>query len=546
MSCSLNIGKQLLRSLGLVVIVALGVISTLGSGGGEIETGPDVGTPSNLRIVSTSVTTIGLDWDYTGPVDVTTGFNVYRNGQKVTHTAGTSYTDYSLTPNTYYCYTVTAYNFWGESGHSNRVCATTPADTAKPTTPGNFVAENTYNNDAFLEWNRSTDNVGVIGYKIFRNNNYLMTVTGTSATDSGLSDNTDYCYYVIAYDLAGYESDPSTTACVDTAWHIENVNPADYVSELIDIAIDSNNKAHIIYIDDNTLTLKYTTNSSGSWNTEIIHTFADSLLQYASIALDSSDKVHISYYDTTDSYLKYATNKSGSWVSGEIVDNSMNYSGRYNSIAIDSLDHVHISYVNSLGAMYASNASGSWISELVDSNGDRKTVITIDSKNNPHIAYISYKSRALFYANKTTGAWTPVMLVDYYIYYSLDMDIDPDDNVHICHADYITNKSGQWVIADVGDYLSLDSCSIRAESQNDIHISHHVTFSRIKYTPYYTSYTYYDIRYTRLKNNEWLTYTLDDITPWKYNSLDLGTDGSAHIVFYGLHDLGLKYVTNLQ
>ena len=56
--------KILLTSLTLLVLSACG-------GGGGIETGPDVGTPSNLRIVSTGVTTIGLDWDYTGPVDVT-------------------------------------------------------------------------------------------------------------------------------------------------------------------------------------------------------------------------------------------------------------------------------------------------------------------------------------------------------------------------------------------------------------------------------------------------------------------------------------------
>lgn len=538
--------KHLIHGLGLVAIFTIGILSVIGSGGGEFDTGPDVTTPFNLRITNTSVTTIALDWDYTGPVDFTTGFYVYRNGQRITNTAGTSYTDHDLSPNTYYCYTVTAYNFWGESGHSNRVCATTPADTAKPTTPGNFVAENTYNNEAFLEWNRSSDNVGVIGYKIFRNNAYLMTVTGTSATDSGLSDNTNYCYYVIAYDLAGFESDPSTTACVDTSWHTEHVNPADDVSGLIDISIDSNNKAHIIYVDDNTLTLKYTTNSSGSWNTEIIYTFVDPLLQYASIALDSSGNAHISYYDTTDSYLKYATNKSGSWVSNEIVDNNTSYTGRYNSIAIDSLDHVHISYTSSSGAMYANNTTGSWATELVDPNGDRKTSIAIDSQNNPHIAYLSYKSSALFYANKMSGTWTPEMLVDYFIYYSLDIDIDPDDNVHICNADYITNKTGQWVVADVGNYLSLDNCSIRAETQNDIHISHHVTYSRIKYTPYYTSYTYYDIRYTRLKNNEWLTYTLDNIVPWKYNSLDLSSDRSAHIVFFSLYDLGLHYATNQQ
>lgn len=530
--------KLLLTSLTLLVISACG--------GGGIETGPDVSTPSNLRIVSTGVTTIGLDWDYTGPVDVTTGFNVYRNGLKVKHTAGTSYTDYNLTPEIYYCYTVTAYNFWGDSGHSNKVCTTTLADTESPIAPDNFSADNTYNNEAALAWNKSLDNTGVIGYKVYRNNQYLMTVTDTSATDYGLSDNTDYCYKVRAYDLSGNESDPSNEACVDTSWKIEDINANDDVTGIIDIAVDTNNKAHIIYVDELTLELRYTTNATGTWTTETLDALNYYLTSYASIALDSHNNAHISYFDSTDTDLKYASNQTGDWVTDILVDSYVSITGRFNSIAIDSQNYVHISYLGEGGVRYANNTSGPWAIETVDVNGTGATSIDIDSQDNVHIVYLSNISDSLLYAKKVADIWTPETLVNYYYYSGLDMDIDPNDNIHICNADYITNKTGQWIISDVGEYLSLSSCSIAAESENDIHISHSVIYRRVVYEPYYIPYSNRDIRYTKLEDNKWSTYTLDDVTPWSSNSIALGTNGSAHVVFYSLYDLGLKYVTNQQ
>jgi chitodextrinase len=541
-----NTLKYFIHGLGLVVVIIIGALSVIGSGGGEFDTGPDVTSPYNLRVTNTGVTTVELDWDYSGPVDFTTGFNIYRNGQKVSYTAGTSYMDYNLSPNTSYCYTVTAYNFWGESGHSNSVCTTTIADTASPTIPGNFVAKNTYNNEASLIWNKSFDNVEVVGYKIFRNNQYLMTVTETSAIDSGLSPGTNYCYKVTAYDLIGNESDPSNIACVDTSWHIENVSVNDKLTGVIDIAVDSNNKAHIIYVDEQTFELKYTTNSTGTWTVETIDTFIYPATEYASIALDSLNNAHVSYYDNTDTDLKYATNMSGSWIGDIVVDSYVSTTGRYNSIAIDSLNHAHISYIGSGGLRYSNNVAGSWsLSEIVDSNGTGRTSIAVDSQDNIHIAYLSNTTSSLRYTKGIPGAWTtPEQLVDYYYYQSLDMDIDPDDNVHICNADYITNKSDQWVITDAGDYYALSDCSIAAETQEHIHLSHSVTYSRTVYDPYYISYTYRDTRYTKLENGEWSTYTLNDITPWTNNSLSLSSDGAVHVVFYGLSDLGLKYVTN--
>ena len=87
------------------------------------------------------------------------------------------------------------------------------------------------------------------------------------------------------------------------------------VGSFTSIAIDSNGYVHISYYDCGELTggfctkgdLKYATNASGSWKTYTIDSEGD-VGEWTSIAIDSNGKVHISYLDDTNNDLKYATN----------------------------------------------------------------------------------------------------------------------------------------------------------------------------------------------------------------------------------------------
>jgi len=66
-----------------------------------------------------------------------------------------------------------------------------------------------------LSWGASSDNVGVAGYRVYRNNTLVATVYVPGYTDSppgkkGVS----YTYSVVAYDAAGNVSAPSNAAAV--------------------------------------------------------------------------------------------------------------------------------------------------------------------------------------------------------------------------------------------------------------------------------------------------------------------------------------------
>lgn len=63
---------------------------------------------------------------------------------------------------------------------------------------------------ATFSWQASTDNVAVTGYKIYKNDVYVTTVTALNYTATGLTASTAYGFKVSAIDAANNESDKST------------------------------------------------------------------------------------------------------------------------------------------------------------------------------------------------------------------------------------------------------------------------------------------------------------------------------------------------
>ena len=91
------------------------------------------------------------------------------------------------------------------------VVSTGPAaDTQAPSTPGS-VTISKVNGFPVLNWAASTDNVGVVGYRIHRSTNgtfgaaYAQT-TGTNWTDNGIDEGVRYTYAIVAFDAAGNSS----------------------------------------------------------------------------------------------------------------------------------------------------------------------------------------------------------------------------------------------------------------------------------------------------------------------------------------------------
>jgi chitodextrinase len=91
------------------------------------------------------------------------------------------------------------------------------AETSPPTAPASLSASAVGENEVDLSWAASTDNVGVAGYRVYRNGTQVATTASTTYADVGLTAATTYTYSVVAFDEAGNSSPASPTATATTA-----------------------------------------------------------------------------------------------------------------------------------------------------------------------------------------------------------------------------------------------------------------------------------------------------------------------------------------
>ncbi|MEU4224667.1 fibronectin type III domain-containing protein [Nonomuraea sp. NPDC026600] len=93
---------------------------------------------------------------------------------------------------------------------------TGPPDTENPTTPGNLHSTAKTSSSVSLAWDASSDNTGVTGYDVYNGTTLATTVTGTTATVSGLTAATAYTFTVKARDAAGNTSAASNAVTETT------------------------------------------------------------------------------------------------------------------------------------------------------------------------------------------------------------------------------------------------------------------------------------------------------------------------------------------
>lgn len=95
-------------------------------------------------------------------------------------------------------------------------CHGQTGDTTPPSAPTNLVANATSSTTVALSWSASSDDVGVVGYKVFRGGSEIGNSTGTSFTDDTAAAGTTYTYTVKAYDAGGNLSAASNSDTVTT------------------------------------------------------------------------------------------------------------------------------------------------------------------------------------------------------------------------------------------------------------------------------------------------------------------------------------------
>jgi chitodextrinase len=187
----ITIVTQSVSSTGAVVQVSFGA-----------DTTPPT-APADLTARATSGSSVSLTWSPSSDDQAVAGYRVWRDGAVVGTTASTGYTDSGLVPETTYTYSVQAYDAAGNWSPPATATATTPAgDRTAPTAPTGLSGRRIKGGRVALAWGPSTDDVGVAGYRVYRNDALVATVTATGYTDRPPRRVTA-TYYVVAFDAAG-------------------------------------------------------------------------------------------------------------------------------------------------------------------------------------------------------------------------------------------------------------------------------------------------------------------------------------------------------
>ncbi|MFI6500771.1 glycosyl hydrolase family 18 protein [Nonomuraea typhae] len=190
------------------------------------------GQPGAATVTSTN-NSISLSWGASS--GTVTGYRVYEGATLKTTVTGTSATISGLGACEPHTYTIKAYNTVGESTGRD-ASGTTTGCQGVPGQPGTASVTAT-NNSISLSWGASSGTV--TGYRVYEGATLKTTVTGTSATISGLGTCEPHTYTIKAYNSTGEspgrDASGSTTGCTGGGdlpkhfltgyWH-NFVNPA--------------------------------------------------------------------------------------------------------------------------------------------------------------------------------------------------------------------------------------------------------------------------------------------------------------------------------
>mgnify|MGYP002517040755 FL=1 len=167
----------------------------------------------NVVCKKSTATTAELSWDEAEDNEKVEGYWVYRNSKLLGTTSNTFYTDIELTPATSYQYQIAAFDAAENSSEiSESIEVMTKEDIDAPSTPSDVNIYSQTGTALTISWTKSQDNVGTIGYEVYRDGDLVATIEGagkTSYRDVSCKLGQKYSYQVLAFDKVGNKSEKS-------------------------------------------------------------------------------------------------------------------------------------------------------------------------------------------------------------------------------------------------------------------------------------------------------------------------------------------------
>ncbi len=152
---------------------------------------------------------VELSWQDGGDYDISYS-RVFRDGVQVAVVVGSSWTDTGLTNGATYQYEVVAVDTSGNASDPSDPTSAVPRDAVPPAAPTG-LATMPGDRQVTLTWDANGE-PDAAGYRVWRDGVQVAVVTGTTWTDTGLTNGVTYEYALRAIDTSGNDSATSDPA----------------------------------------------------------------------------------------------------------------------------------------------------------------------------------------------------------------------------------------------------------------------------------------------------------------------------------------------
>jgi chitodextrinase len=174
--------------------------------------------PKGLTVTGKTYTSISLSWTASSDNLKVKGYQIFRDGKKISTSSKAVYTNSNLVPGVQYSFSVRAYDTAGNVSESSTVInAATLSDPQSPSAPEDLKSSAVTFTSVSLNWKPSTDNVGIKGYELYCNDKKVASTTAVFYEYKKLTPGIAYTIYIKAYDKAGNYSSKSNSVSVNTA-----------------------------------------------------------------------------------------------------------------------------------------------------------------------------------------------------------------------------------------------------------------------------------------------------------------------------------------
>ncbi|MFQ6171704.1 DNRLRE domain-containing protein [Oryzobacter sp. R7] len=167
--------------------------------------------PGNVQAVAASQTRVDLTWTASTDNDAVSYYTVYRDGLAKDTVPATqhAYVDTDVNAGRAYTYAVDAVDPSENHSALSATSSVSPPDETPPELPDPFDVVLTGPTTVSLRWGASTDNVGITGYRLKRDNPTLaqLPASATSFDDDTVKAGRTYTYALSTTDAAGNRSD---------------------------------------------------------------------------------------------------------------------------------------------------------------------------------------------------------------------------------------------------------------------------------------------------------------------------------------------------